>query len=93
MPNFNKIIKASFSAGETWTATEDCYVLGAMKYDPSQGQYDTTLLFGSKIIASCYGGGTNGFTVYSPVSILLKKGAAIRTGTKGDYSMVFVCGF
>lgn len=84
LPNFENVIKLSFSANETWTATEDCWVMGHLKYASSQGGYDTNITCNGKFIASCYDSTSN---AYSPVCIPLKKGTTIITGTYGGYVM------
>lgn len=84
LPNFENVIKLSFSADETWTATEDCWVMGYLIYASSQGGHDTNITCNGKIIASCYNSASN---AYSPVCIPLKKGTTIITGVSGGYVM------
>ena len=84
MPDYSRVIKASFTTSETWTATEDCWVMGVLLYDPSQGSTDTAIFANStnKYLASAY---SNTGRSYCSVCIPLKAGAAIRTSSKGEF--------
>lgn len=83
-PDFNDVLKSTFAANETWEATANCWIIGYLRYDESQGSYDTNITQNGNIIASCYS--ASGI-LYTPVCFPLKSGISIKTSEKGTFEI------
>lgn len=83
-PDFNNVLKSTFDVNETWEATANCWIIGYLRYDESQGSYDTNIIRNNDIIASCYS--TSG-SLYTSVCFPLKSGTSIRTSEAGTFAI------
>ena len=94
-PDYRNIIH-QFSAGENWTATEDCILAGYLSYEQSQGANSTNVYIlyetseGQKriVLGTAYfaGTGVTGGRIYSTLNCIVKKGDVVQTGTYGGYA-------
>ena len=84
MPDYsNDAVLHTFSVGDSWTASEDCAIIGYMRYYSSQSDNNSAMYVNGIMIGVAY---TNGANTYVPVYAFVSAGDVITTNANGQYN-------